>query len=205
MAPHLDEVHAQVLQSTCLRTALVCVQSYYEEQKREQMQGPVLKRLEEEEQQQQAQALPPAGDHWQGTQGDAELGLQEPSQQPGWPYDESQMPFDQSESAFDEASVSQGIQQPSSLQHNGPRSWASSRHRQQPQVADHLPAESGSFLQSVPGHASGFSPGVRAARANASPKPPLPSRRQSHSSEMAFLGGSAGNSAVGSGSDSDHV
>ena len=186
----------------CLGPVLVFLQSYYEEQKREQMQGPVLKRLEEEEQQQQAQALPPAAGQWPGTQGDAELGPQEPGQQPGWPYDESQMPFDQSESAFDEASMSKGTQQQSLLQPNGPRSWASSRHLQPPRVADHLPAVSGSFLQSVPGHASGFSPGVRA---NASPKPPLPSRRQSHSSEMAFLGGSAGNSAVGSGSDSDHV
>ncbi|KAL0047089.1 hypothetical protein WJX82_006349 [Trebouxia sp. C0006] len=124
------------------------LQSFYEEQKREQMQGPALKRLEEE-QQQQAQVPPLADDQWQDTQYTIGQDQQEPAHQPGLPFDESQLPFDQSNLPFDEATGQDNSQQ-GSLQLNGPR------------------------------------------------------RQRTQSSEMAYLGGSAGASA-GSGSDSDHV
>jgi len=181
---------------------ITCVQSFYEEQKREQMQGPALKRLEEE-QQQQAQAPPLADDQWQDTQYTIGQDQQEPAHQPGLPFDESQLPFDQSNLPFDEA-TGQGDSQQGSLQLNGPRSWAGRRQSHQPHMPMR-PASSEGLSLSMAGSFSGVSSGARGAKAHTSPKPPLPSRRQrTQSSEMAYLGGSAGASA-GSGSDSDHV
>ena len=179
-----------------------CVQSFYEEQKREQMQGPVLKRLEEE-QQQQAQAPALADDQWQDTQYTIGHDQQDPAHQPGLPFDESQLPFDQSNSPFDEATGQDDSQQ-GSLQLNGPRSWAGRRQSHQPHMPI-KPASSEGLPFGVAGSFSGISSGARGSKAHASPKPPLPGKRQrTQSSEMAYLGGSAGASA-GSGSDSDHV
>jgi len=179
-----------------------CVQSFYEEQKREQMQGPVLKRLEEE-QQQQAQAPPLADDQWQHTQYTIGQDQQDPAHQQGLPFDESQLPFDQSNSPFDEATGQDDSQQ-GSLQLNGPRSWAGTRQSHQPHMPVR-PTSSEGLPLGMAGSFSGVSTGARGSKAHASPKPPLPGRRQrTQSSEMAYLGGSAGNS-VGSGSDSDHV
>ena len=181
---------------------ITCVQSFYEEQKREQMQGPALKRLEEE-QQQQAQVPPLADDQWQDTQYTIGQDQQEPAHQPGLPFDESQLPFDQSNLPFDEATGQDNSQQ-GSLQLNGPRSWAGRRQSHQPHMPMR-PASSEGLSLSMAGSFSGVSSGARGAKAHTSPKPPLPSRRQrTQSSEMAYLGGSAGASA-GSGSDSDHV
>lgn len=178
------------------------LQSFYEEQKREQMQGPVLKRLEEE-QQQQAQAPALADDQWQDTQCTIGHDQQDPAHQPGLPFDESQLPFDQSNSPFDEATGQDDSQQ-GSLQLNGPRSWAGRRQSHQPHMPI-KPASSEGLPFGVAGSFSGISSGARGSKAHASPKPPLPGKRQrTQSSEMAYLGGSAGASA-GSGSDSDHV
>lgn len=181
---------------------LPCVQSFYEEQKREQMQGPALKRLEEE-QQQQAQASPLAGDHLQDTQYTIGQDQQDPAHQPGLPFDESHLPFDQSNLPFDAAPGEDNSQQ-GSLQLNGPRSWAGRRQSHQPHMPVR-PASSDGLPFFMAGSLSGVSSGARGPKAHASPKPPLPGRRQrTQSSEMAYLGGSAGTSA-GSGSDSDHV
>ena len=179
-----------------------CVQSFYEKQKREQMQGPALKRLEEE-QQQQAQAPASADDQWQDTQYTIGQDQQDPAHQPGLPFDESQLPFDQSNLPFDAAPGLDDSQQ-GSLQLNGPRSWAGSRQLHQPHMPVR-PASSEGLPLGMAGSFSDVSSGARGAKAHASPKPPLPGRRQrTQSSEMAYLGGSAGNNA-GSGSDSDHV
>ena len=176
-----------------------CVQSFYEEQKREQMQGPALKRLEEE-QQQQAQAPPSADDQWQDTQYTIGQDQQDLAHQPGLPFDESQLPFDQSNLPFDEATGQDDSQQ-GSMQINGPRSWAGRRQLH----TSIRPASSEGLPFGLAGSFSGVSSGARGAKAHTSPKPPLPGRRQrTQSSEMAYLGGSAGASA-GSGSDSDHV
>ncbi len=176
-----------------------CVQSFYEEQKREQMQGPALKRLEEE-QQQQAQAPALADDQWQDTQ--YAIG-QDQAHQPGLPFDESQLHFDQSNLPFD-AATGQDDSQQGSLQLNGLRSWAGRRQSRQPHMPIR-PVSSEGLPLGMAGSFSGVSSGARGSKAHASPKPPLPGRRQrTQSSEMAYLGGSAGNSA-GSGSDSDHV
>ncbi len=201
--------HAQAAKScvACKHSVdyLSCVQSFYEEQKREQMQGPALKRLEEE-QQQQAQAPPLADDQWQDSQYTIGQDQQDPAHQPDLPFDESQLPFDQTNLPFDEANGLDDSQQ-ESLQLNGPRSWAGRRQSHQPQP--HMPIRPASS-QGLPfGMAGSFSgvssSGARGAKAHASPKPPLPGRRQrTQSSEMAYLGGSAGASA-GSGSDSDHM
>ncbi len=179
------------------------MQSFYEEQKREQMQGPVLKRLEEE-QQQQAQVPPLAADQWQDTQYTIGQDQQVLAHQPGLPFDESQLPFDQSNLPFDEA-TGQDESQQGSLQLIGPRSWAGSRQLHQPHMPIR-PASSEGLPFGMAGSFSGVSSsGARGPKAHASPKPPLPGRRQqTQSSEMAYLGGSAGASA-GSGSDSDHV
>lgn len=182
------------------------LQSYYEEQKREQMQGPVLKRLEEEQQQ---QALAPSmvsadGDQQHTFQHDA--GRPPPVQQPGLPFEQPSSPFEQPELLFDEVTSSQADeQQQPSLQLNAPRSWAGSRQLQQAHVCSQ-PETNGSMMHSAAAGMSGHNCGERVVTAHASPKPPLPSRsRRQISSEMSYLGGSAGNSAAGSGSDSDHV
>lgn len=169
------------------------LQSYYEEQKREQMQGPVLKRLEEEQQQMQApQATSPDTDQWQHSEDD--MGHQATQQQPDLPFDESNLPFGQLELPFGESSTSIGDQQQPSLQLSGHRSWAGSRQHQQPQCYNRTEAN-GSVSSSIAGSVLGYENNSRGSKPYVSPKPPLPSRPQRQiSSEMSYLGGSADSS-----------
>lgn len=147
------------------KTFLSFMQSFYEEQKREQMQGPALKRLEEEQQQVQTLPLVPSQpQQWQdslhtnGTHGQ-----------------EQQSPF-----AAESLPGSSDALQPSALQLNGAWSWTGSRRplSQQPSVSQH--------------RTSSDDAAVKMPSLHPSSKPPLSSRpRGQLSSEMSYLGGSA--------------
>lgn len=122
------------------------VQSYYEDQKREQMQGPAWQRLAQEQQQSQLSQSPEAGHLQQQSQHQA---ASAPSGS------------DQSQDSDD-----------SHLQQHGPvLASSSSGSHQQRQLASH--ALNGSLTQSLgPGVGQRMSTG----RGYASPKPPLPRR-----------------------------
>lgn len=153
------------------------LQGYYEEQKREQMQGPALKRLEEEQQQQQAQSPPlvPLHPH------------QQQERQPNIAAGEGL-------DAFSE-------HQPSALQLGGARSWLGSSRQLLHQLGTDSPKASAQ-QQPVTDSVMGSGNGHSAQRPYLSAKPPLPSRpRAQISSEMSYLGGSAGSSTAGNDSD----
>ena len=163
------------------------LQSYYEEQKREQMQGPALKRLEEE-QQQHTQTPPLVPLHSAGC-----LRSDDPQQQ-------SQLP----DFSADDAEEDSGELQPSALQLSNARSWLGG-NRQLPHHQDgSQPRFSGGQPHLMIGAATSLGNGIRMPRPFHSPKPPLPSRpRGQISSEMSFLGGSAGSSGTAASFDSN--
>ena len=167
------------------------LQSYYEEQKREQMQGPVLKRLEEEQQRQQAQTPPLAplhSRHWQGPlHGDE---LQQQAQQP--------------DLSPDNALRDSAQQQSSVLQLHGARSWLGANRQLSQHQSVTQPGFSPGELHPTTGTSVSLGNSNKASRPYLSPKPPLPSRPRSQiSSEMSYLGGSAGSSGTGASSDSN--
>ena len=166
------------------------LQSYYEEQKREQMQGPALKRLEEE-QQQQTQTPPLVPLHsaqWQGPLHSDNL--QQQSQLPDF--------------AADDAGGDSGQLQASALQLSSARSWLGA-NRQLPRHQDgSQPGLSRGEPPLVTGTATSLGNSDKTPKPHRSPKPPLPSRpRGQISSEMSFLGGSAGSSGTAASSDSN--
>lgn len=165
------------------------LQSYYEEQKREQMQGPALKRLEEEHQQ-QAQMPPLVPLH--------------PRQLQDTLHSDQQQHTHQLDIPADDALRDPGQQQPSALQLNNARSWlGASRQLPQHQAAPQ-PELTWGELHSTSSTATNLGNSSKAPRPRPSPKPPLPSRpRGQLSSEMSYLGGSVGSSGTGASSDSN--
>ncbi|KAL3162518.1 hypothetical protein ABBQ32_010175 [Trebouxia sp. C0010 RCD-2024] len=163
--------------------------SYYEEQKREQMQGPALKRLEEEHQQ-QAQMPPLVPLH--------------PRQLQDTLHSDQQQHTHQLDIPADDALRDPGQQQPSALQLNNARSWlGASRQLPQHQAAPQ-PELTWGELHSTSSTATNLGNSSKAPRPRPSPKPPLPSRpRGQLSSEMSYLGGSVGSSGTGASSDSN--
>lgn len=166
------------------------LQSYYEEQKREQMQGPALKRLEEE-QQQQTQTPPLVPLHsaqWQGPLHSDDLQQQ------------SLLP----DSAADDAEGNSGQLQSSALQLSSARSWLGANR----QLSRHQDGSQPGFNTGEPllinGTATSLGSSDKTPKPQRSPKPPLPSRpRGQISSEMSFLGGSAGSSGTAASFDSN--
>ena len=162
------------------------LQSYYEEQKREQMQGPALKRLEEEQQQQaQTPQLVPLHPHQLQ---DTLLSDERHSDQ-----QQAQLHI----SADDALSE----QQPSALQLNNARSWLGASRQHQ---AVTQPDLSWGEPPSTAGTATSLGTNNKVARPRSASKPPLPSRSRGQiSREMSYLGWSAGSSGTTASSDSN--
>ena len=184
--------HSAPLGVTCPLSFLL--QSYYEEQKREQMQGPALKRLEEE-QQVQAQTpplVPLQSPQWSNTLHNVDL------QQQG-----QQLPHRQDDLSADDAEGESGQLQPTTLQLRGARSWLGASRQLQHLQDETQPGFSWGEPHPVDGAAMSLGNSNRVPRPHPSAKPPLPHRpRAQISSEMSFLGGSAGSSGIGASSDS---
>ena len=153
------------------------------------MQGPALKRLEEEEHQ-QAQTPPLVPLHsaqWQGPLHSDDL--QQQSQQP--------------DSSADDVEGEPGQLQPSALQLGGARSWLGANRQLPCQQDGSQPGFSRGEPGPIPSTAMSMRNSNKMPRPHQSPKPPLPSQlRGQISSEMSFLGGSAGSSGTAASSDS---
>lgn len=171
------------------------LQSYYEEQKREQMQGPALKRLEEE---QQEQAQPPPlvplpSPQWQNT-----LHSDVVQQQQG-----QQLPHRQDDLSADDAEGGSSQLRPTTLQLSGARSWLGASRQLQHRQDETQPGFGWGETHPIDDAAMSLGNSNRVPRPHPFSKPPLPHRpRAQISSEMSFLGGSAGSSGTGASSDS---
>lgn len=173
----------------CHVTCVFELQSYYEEQKREQMQGPALKRLEEEQQQQDQ--TPPLAPPLHA--------VQQPQDTLHSDQQQAQHDFSPDDALRD---PSHQQQQPSALQLNSARSWLGAS-RQLPQHQAATQPELSWELHATAGTATSVG-NTNKARPHPSPKPPLPNRpRGQISTEMAYLGGSLGSSGTGASSDSN--
>lgn len=142
------------------------LQSYYEDQKREQMQGPALQRLAQEHQQAHLTEQAEGSSHWH---------QQLQHQAAAAAHSESERSQESDEQSFEQQSQYAPTLLNTALVH------------QQHGLALH--AVHGSLTQSVGPSEMYHRTGI--GKGHVSPKPPLP-RRPPISSEMAFLGGSAG-------------
>ena len=152
------------------------------------MQGPALKRLEEEQQQQTQTPLlvPLRSVQWPGPLHSEDM--QQQSQLPDFSADDPEEPEEQL--------------QPSALQLSSARSWLGA-NRQLPHHQDgSQPGPSGGEPHLIIDTVTSLRNSHQMSKPYRSTKPPLPSQSRGQiSSEMSFLGGSAGSSGTAASSD----